>query len=93
MQLVGPDVTVVDVFTRKYYDTTQVISKFGVQPEKLPELLSLVGDRADNIPGVPGVGLKGAAKLLTTFGDLETILKKSEEADVLNLEHGRILSK
>src|SRR3546814_5766083 len=51
-----------------------VAEKFGVAPEKLGDVLALMGDTVDNVPGVPGIGPKTAAKLINEFGDLESVL-------------------
>ncbi|MFL6861441.1 MAG: 5'-3' exonuclease H3TH domain-containing protein, partial [Allosphingosinicella sp.] len=56
-----------------------VIEKFGVPPEKLGDVLALMGDSVDNIPGVPGVGPKTAAQLIQDYGDLESVLAHAEE--------------
>ncbi|HEX2762657.1 MAG TPA: DNA polymerase I [Allosphingosinicella sp.] len=56
-----------------------VIEKFGVPPEQLGEVLALMGDSVDNIPGVPGVGPKTAAQLIQQYGDVETVLAHAEE--------------
>jgi DNA polymerase-1 len=56
-----------------------VIEKFGVPPEKLGDVLALMGDSVDNIPGVPGIGPKTAAQLIQDYGDLETVLASAEE--------------
>jgi DNA polymerase-1 len=60
--------------THALLDATRVQTKWGVTPEQLGDLLSLVGDSADNIPGVPGIGLKGAAALLNAHGSLDAVL-------------------
>lgn len=61
------------------YDAEGVKKKFGVGPEKIIDLLSLMGDSSDNIPGIPGVGPKTALKLLEQFGSLEEVLENSEK--------------
>ncbi len=60
------------------YDSKRVFEEFGVEPERLPELKALAGDNSDNIPGVPGVGIKTAAKILKQSGSLEELLNKRE---------------
>jgi len=74
MQLVGPGVTLLDTMRDRVMGPGEVAAKFGVSPERLGDLLALVGDKVDNVPGVPGVGPKTAAKLLNQFGDLEGVL-------------------
>jgi len=78
-QLVGPRLRMVDTLRDVTYDPEQVRKKWGVPPEQFRDYLALVGDKVDNIPGVPGVGAKGAAKLLERFGDLATILARAGE--------------
>jgi DNA polymerase-1 len=72
-QLVADDVRLVNTMFNTELDRDGVVAKFGVQPEQIVDYLALVGDTSDNIPGVPGVGAKSAAGLLTTFGDLDGI--------------------
>ena len=56
------------------YDEEAVFNRYGLPPNKLPDFKGLVGDKSDNIPGVPGIGEKTASKLLTEYGDLEGVL-------------------
>ena len=77
MQLVGDGVTMVDGMQDKVYDSEAVRKKFGVAPAQMADYLALVGDSADNIPGVKKVGAKTAAKWLNEFGDLDSLLKQS----------------
>ena len=63
MQLVRPGVVMVDTMKNKRIDAPEVVEKFGVAPDKVVEVQSLAGDSVDNIPGVPGIGLKTAALL------------------------------
>jgi DNA polymerase-1 len=72
-QLVGPRVQLVDTMQDKTFDREAVIAKFGVPPERMVEYLALVGDASDNIPGVPGVGPKTAARWLGEYGSLEAL--------------------
>src|SRR5579863_1294435 len=61
------------------YGIAEVIERYGLPPEKLPDFKGLVGDTSDNIPGVPGIGAKTATKLLTEYGDLEGVLAHVDE--------------
>ena len=61
------------------YDEAAVINRYGLPPSKLPDFKGLVGDKSDNIPGVPGIGEKTASKLLTEYGDLEGVLAHRDE--------------
>jgi DNA polymerase-1 len=76
-QLVGPHVTVVDTMADRTYDRDGVIAKFGVTPEQIVDYLALVGDSSDNIPGVPKVGPKTAAKWLQQYGNLDRIVAQA----------------
>src|SRR5207244_7691017 len=59
--------------------SAEVIEKCGVPPEKVVEVQALAGDSSDNVPGVPGIGVKTAAQLIVEYGDLETLLKRAGE--------------
>ncbi|HTZ70992.1 MAG TPA: DNA polymerase I, partial [Acetobacteraceae bacterium] len=74
MQLVRPGVSMLDPIKQKPIGAAEVMEKFGVPPEKVVEVQALMGDSVDNVPGVPGIGPKGAAELIQTFGDLESVL-------------------
>jgi DNA polymerase-1 len=78
-QLVGPHVTVVDTMAGRTYDRAGVIEKFAVAPEQIIDYLALVGDASDNIPGVPKVGPKTAAKWLQEFGTLDQLIARAGE--------------
>jgi len=83
LQLVSPRTEV--LITRKgiseleRYDEAAVVSRFGLHPNQLVDMKGLAGDPSDNIPGVPGIGIKTAAKLVQTYGRLEEILNRTEE--------------
>jgi DNA polymerase I len=74
MQLVTPCVDMFDTMKNERIRTEEVMEKFGVGPEKVGEVLALMGDSVDNVPGVPGIGPKTATKLIQEFGDLESVL-------------------
>jgi DNA polymerase-1 len=74
MQLVNDDVMVWDTMKDRRYCAADVVEKFGVEPEKVVEILALVGDSSDNIPGVKGVGPKTAAQLISRFGTAEGVI-------------------
>ena len=78
-QLVNEHVTLVNTMSHTTMDPNGVFEKFGVRPEQIIDYLALVGDSADNIPGVPGVGPVTAAKWLAEYGDLDTITSHAEE--------------
>ncbi|HZU13117.1 MAG TPA: DNA polymerase I [Chloroflexota bacterium] len=79
LQLVSDEVRVMTlgrgVTETVVYDTAGVEGRYSISPEKLPDWKSLVGDTSDNIPGVPGIGAKGASKLVAQYGSLEAIFE------------------
>src|SRR5882724_7668599 len=79
MQLVNDCVVMYDTMKDKRIGIAEVIEKFGVPPEKVIEVQALIGDSSDNVPGVPGIGVKTAAQLIGEFGDLETLLGRAGE--------------
>jgi DNA polymerase-1 len=101
MQLVTDKVTMFDTMKDRRIGIPEVIEKFGVPPEKVVEVQALAGDSTDNVPGVPGIGIKTAAQLIVEYGDLETLLKrageikqpKRREALLENAEKARISRK
>ena len=74
MQLIEPGLDMLDTMNNKRLGDDDVVAKFGVLPGKLGEVLALMGDSVDNVPGVPGVGPKTAAKLVLEHGDVEGVL-------------------
>ncbi len=79
MQLVTDKVTMFDTMKDRRIGIAEVIEKFGVPPEKVVEVQALAGDSTDNVPGVPGIGIKTAAQLIVEYGDLETLLARAGE--------------
>jgi DNA polymerase-1 len=79
MQLVTPLVSMYDTVKDRKIGAPEVEEKFGVGPEKVIDVQALCGDTADNVPGVPGIGVKTAAQLILEYGDLETLLKRAGE--------------
>ncbi len=81
MQLVDDDagVDMLDTMNDRRIDRAYVEAKFGVGPEKVGDVLALMGDSVDNVPGVPGVGPKTATQLIQQFGDLETVLASTDQ--------------
>ncbi|CAN5429954.1 DNA polymerase I [soil metagenome] len=74
MQLIQPGVDMYDTMKNERRGPEYVMGKFGVKPEQLGDVLALMGDSVDNVPGVPGIGPKTASKLITEYGDLESVL-------------------
>src|ERR1700756_836463 len=101
MQLVTDCVTMYDTMKDRRIGVAEVIEKFGVPPEKVVEVQALAGDSTDNVPGVPGIGIKTAAQLIVEYGDLEQLLfrageikqPKRREALLENAEKARISRK
>ncbi len=79
MQLVNDCVVMFDTMKDKKIGRAEVLEKFGVPPEKVIEVQALIGDSTDNVPGVPGIGVKTAAQLICEYGDLETLLARAGE--------------
>ncbi len=98
MQLVTDCVTMYDTMKDRRIGIPEVIEKFGVPPEKVVEVQALAGNSTDNVPGVPGIGIKTAAQLIVEYGDLEQLLfrateikqPKRREALIENAEKARI---
>jgi len=98
MQLVGDHVIMIDTMKEAIYDVEAVRKRFGVDPEQVVEILGLMGDTSDNIPGVPGIGPKGALRLIEQFGTIESILNnpgkiynaKVREAVIQHAEQARM---
>jgi DNA polymerase I len=74
MQLIEPGLDLLDTMNNRRIGPEYVIEKFGVGPDRLGDVLALMGDSVDNVPGVPGVGPKTASKLIVEHGDLEAVL-------------------
>ena len=79
MQLVSKNIRLYDPMKSKVIGEKEVHEKFGVKPTQVIDVQSLAGDSSDNIPGVPGIGVKTAAELINKYKNLETLLKKAEE--------------
>ena len=79
MQLVGPGIQMWDPIRQKRIGAAQVEEKFGVPPDKVIDVQALAGDSVDNVPGVPGIGIKTAARLIQEFGDLTNLLARVDE--------------
>ncbi len=108
MQLIGPGVSMYDPASgdskkgsfraERFIGVPEVLEYFGVMPEKVVDVQSLAGDATDNVPGVPGIGIKTAATLINEYGDLDTLLArageikqpKRREALIANAEQARL---
>jgi DNA polymerase I len=98
MQLVSTTVAMLDPMKEKRIGPQEVAEKFGVPPERVVDVQALAGDSVDNVPGVPGIGIKTAAQLILEYGDLEAVLRRAAEikqpkrrdALITNAEKARI---
>ncbi len=98
MQLIRPGVEFYDSMKDKFFTPEDVKEKFGVYPDKVVDVQALAGDSIDNVPGVPGIGLKTAAELINQFGSLEDVLNRATEIKqnkrretlLSNIENARI---
>ena len=92
MQLIDEDagVDMLDTMNDRRIGRTEVLEKFGVPPEKVGDVLALMGDSVDNVPGVPGIGPKTASQLIQAFGDLETVLASTEQISKPKLKQSLI---
>ena len=79
MQLIQPGVVMLDTMKNKRIGHEEVMERFGVEPELVVEVQALSGDATDNVPGVPGIGVKTAAELIREYGDLDTLLERAGE--------------
>ena len=79
MQLVGPGVEMYDPMKSRVIGAAEVFEKFGVAPDRVVDVQALCGDASDNVPGVPGIGIKTAAQLIQEYGDLDTLLARAGE--------------
>src|SRR5215831_9920995 len=101
MQLIRPGVDMMDPIKKVKLGPDAVMEKFGVTPDKVIDVQALAGDSTDNVPGVPGIGVKTAAQLINEYGNLETLLErageikqpKRREAQQANAELARISKK
>ena len=79
MQLVSDKISLFDAMKNRVLGHEAVLEKFGVKPDKVIDVQALAGDSVDNVPGVPGIGVKTAAQLIDTYGDLESLLDRAGE--------------
>jgi DNA polymerase-1 len=92
MQLIDEDagIDMLDTMNDRRIGRAEVLEKFGVPPEKVGDVLALMGDSVDNVPGVPGIGPKTASQLIQTYGDLETVLASTDEISKPKLKQSLI---
>jgi DNA polymerase-1 len=92
MQLIDEDagIDMLDTMNDRRIGRTEVLEKFGVPPEKVGDVLALMGDSVDNVPGVPGIGPKTASQLIQQFGDLDTVLASTDQISKPKLKQSLI---
>src|SRR5690242_3099308 len=92
MQLIDEEagIDMLDTMNDRRIGRNEVLEKFGVPPEKVGDVLALMGDSVDNVPGVPGIGPKTASQLIQQFGDLETVLASVEQISKPKLKQNLI---
>ena len=92
MQLIDEDagIDMLDTMNDRRIGRNEVLEKFGVPPEKVGDVLALMGDSVDNVPGVPGIGPKTASQLIQTYGDLETVLASTDQISKPKLKQSLI---
>ena len=86
MQLISPHIYMLDTMKNKKFMDKEVVEKFGVQANKVVEVMGLMGDSSDHIPGVAGVGPKTAAELIRKFGSIEALYKRIDEVEKKNVK-------
>lgn len=92
-QLLEDGVELYDLARDRTWTAAEIPDRLGVRPDQVADLLALMGDSSDNIPGVPGVGRKGAGRLLAHFGTLEAIYERLDEVAELDLRGARSLQR
>ena len=91
-QLVNEHISLVNTMTDAVLDREGVIAKFGIPPELIIDFLALLGDKSDNIPGVPGVGEKTALGLLQGLGDIDSIYQRLDEVETLSFRGAKTMA-
>ena len=86
MQLISPHIYMLDTMKNKKFMGKEVVEKFGVQADKVVEVMGLMGDSSDHIPGVTGVGPKTAAELIRKFDSIEALYKRIDEVEKKNVK-------
>ena len=86
MQLISPHIYMLDTMKNKKFMDKEVVEKFGVEADKVVEVMGLMGDSSDHIPGVTGVGPKTAAELIREFGSIEALYKRIDEVEKKNVK-------
>ena len=87
MQLYKKNIRIYDPMKNKFISNDDVNNKFGVNPDKVIDVQALAGDSSDNVPGVPGIGVKTAAELINQYGNLENLLKNADKIKPVSYTH------
>ena len=93
MQLIGPDIRMLDTMKNKWFGVEEVEEKFGVTPDKVIDVMGLMGDSSDHIPGVKGVGPKTASELICKFGSMNELYERIDEVDKAKLKEKLVKDK
>ena len=93
MQLIGPDIRMLDTMKNKWFGVEEVEEKFGVTPDKVIDVMGLMGDSSDHIPGVKGVGPKTASELIRKFGSIHEMYERIDEVDKAKLKEKLVQDK
>ena len=86
-QLLSANTRIMDPMKNVEIDEAKVMDKFGVGPDKITDVQALIGDSVDNIPGVPGIGPKTAAKLINEFGTFDELLAKKDQISNVRIKN------
>ena len=93
MQLIGPDIRMLDTMKNKWFGIEEVEEKFGVTPDQVIDVMGLMGDSSDHIPGVKGVGPKTASELIRKFGSIKELYERIDEVDKAKLKEKLVQDK
>ena len=85
MQLISPDIRMLDTMKNQWFGVEEVEEKFGVTPDRVIDVMGLMGDSSDHIPGVKGVGPKTASELIRKFGSIQELYERIDEVDKVKL--------
>jgi DNA polymerase-1 len=93
MQLISPDIRMLDTMKNKWFGVEEVEEKFGVTPDRVIDVMGLMGDSSDHIPGVKGVGPKTASELIHKFGSIQELYERIDEVDKVKLREKLVQDK
>lgn len=93
MQLISPDIRMLDTMKNKWFGVEEVEEKFGVTPDRVIDVMGLMGDSSDHIPGVKGVGPKTASELIRKFGSIQKLYERIDEVDKVKLREKLVQDK